>query len=158
MLNFLIWATVAAASAPPAYFEPLQALVGHCWTAQLGKPGLTDTQCFDALYGGALIHNTHVVKGGKTPYEGTTIFSYDGKNQRLRYHYFTSTGAVSEGHASVGESGLVWVEVHVGTDGKRTELRSSFEQISEREYRVSTQSDNDEAPVGVRLYQRVEKP
>ena len=152
----LFLASAHVATPPDDRFAPLAPLMGHCWVADMGS-GFTDQQCFKDLYAGALVHSEHVVSGGKKPYQGTTIFSWDGTKERLRYHYFTSTDAVSEGHAELDGKELVMVESHVDPAGKRIDLRNAFVVVSPDEYRVEPRSAHPGGPQGVRVYKRVEK-
>ena len=125
----------AAGAALEPHFAPLEFLAGHCWKAKF-PDGKQDVQCFEALYGGKLMQSDHVVLGSQPRYEGRTVFSWDAAHKRIRYHYFTSTGAVSEGHFEQGENGFVIPERHVGDDGKVTELESSYRPDGEYAYRV----------------------
>lgn len=124
-----------AGAALEAHFSSLEFLVGHCWKAAF-PDGKQDVQCFESLYGGKLVQSEHVVLGSEPRYEGRTVFSWDAKQNRIRFHYFTSTGAVSEGHFAPGADGIVIPERHVGDDGKVTELESSYRPDGEYAYRV----------------------
>lgn len=126
---------IAAESAAP--FAALDFLVGHCWQAKF-KNGQRDIQCYERLYDGKFVQSKHTVIGADPPYAGTTIFSWDGKEQRIRFHYFTSTGAVSEGHFAEGVDGIVIPERHVGQDGKVTEMESRYQPVGTYGYRVVT--------------------
>lgn len=126
-----------AARALEPHFAPLAYLVGHCWEATF-KNGQRDVQCFDALYGGKLVRSTHVVHGSEPRYEGVSMFSWDGDRQRLRFHYFTSTGAVSEGHFARDADGLVIPERHVDKHGAVIELETRYRQDGDRGYHVVT--------------------
>lgn len=145
MLPFLLYSALftACVSAPQRaravepHFAPLEYLVGHCWRATF-KNGQQDVQCYQALYGGKLLQATHVVEGSQPRYEGVSIFSWDAANKRLRYHYFTSTGAVSEGHFANDAEGIVIPERHVGDDGKVTELETRYQREGDDAYRVVT--------------------
>lgn len=158
----LLLAPLAAASAaePAAqHFAPLQFLLGHCWGADFGD-GKRDVQCFRSMYDGALVHNTHVVVGSEPRYEGTTIYSWDAGNERLRFHYFTSTGAVSEGHLRATADGYTIPERHVGPDGNLIELESTFSRDGEHAYRVVTRQRRGEEwiELGAYRYQSLDAP
>ena len=135
---------IAAALAAPAtsfaiepHFKPLEYLVGHCWRASF-KNGQQDVQCYRSLYGGKLLQSTHVVEGSQPRYEGMSVFSWDAAHKRVRYHYFTSTGAVSEGYFDNRAEGIVIPERHVGDDGKVTELETRYERDGGDAYKVVT--------------------
>lgn len=149
----------AGATEAASHFAPLQYLLGYCWQADFGE-GKRDVQCFKPMYGGALVHNTHVVIGTEPRYEGTTIFSWDAAHERLRFHYFTSTGAVSEGHLLADASGYIIPEQHVGADGEVIELVSSFVRDGDHAYRVVTRQrrGDDWIEVGSYRYVRMDAP
>lgn len=131
-----------AAAAQPAttlepHFAPLEYMIGHCWRAKF-KNGQQDVQCYRALYGGRLVEATHVVEGSQPRYEGVSIFSWDATNKRLRFHYFTSTGAVSEGHFANDAEGALIPERHVAEDGTITEMETRYRRDGDKAYRVVT--------------------
>lgn len=120
------------------HFAPLAHLVGHCWRASF-PDGKRDLQCFESLYGGKLVGNSHMVQGSDPLYEGQTIFSWDEANKRIRFHYFTSEGAVSEGYFVADADGTMTIlERHVGKDGTVTELANDYLADGDRAYRVVT--------------------
>lgn len=116
-------------------FAPIAFLVGHCWRASFSDT-MRDLQCFESLYGGKLIGNTHRVQGSDPLYQGQTIFSWDDAKKRIRFHYFTSTGAVSEGYFEQTQDGIMVPERHVDPEGKVTEMRNWFLPDGEFAYRV----------------------
>jgi len=150
----------AQSPTPEQRFAPIAALVGHCWTAPMGDSGAWDEACYEWVYDRAFVRSNHTVRGGKGVYQGTTMFSWDGRQQRLRYHYFTSTGAVSEGQVEVVEGIPVFVETHVDTEGKEIRLRSQLRVDGDRGFSVETSrvGGSGDSPVGVRRYTRVEDP
>lgn len=146
LVRALILAAVPACSANGAELraelQPLASLVSHCWMADLGE-GKRDVQCFQPMYGGAMVQNTHMVLGTQPRYEGLTVYSWDGENRRIRFHYFTSTGAVSEGYAVPGKSGLSFPERHVDSDGKLTEVDTQWQFLGGDSYQVITRQKQD---------------
>ena len=73
-----------------------------------------------------------------------SVFSWDAVNKRVRYHYFTSTGAVSEGYFDNRAEGIVIPERHVGDDGKVTELETRYERDGDDAYNVVTREKTAE--------------
>ena len=108
----------AATPAVDPRFEPIAFLVGHCWRAPFPDGKQYDVQCFAPLYDGKLVENTHVVHGSEPVYQGKSMFSWDDVNKHVRFHYFTSTGAVSEGYFAKSAEGHVIPEKHIGPDGR----------------------------------------
>lgn len=156
-LVFLAW-PIAVFAEDADRFAPIAPLVGHCWRAPMSEPGMVDLQCFEWMFERQFVRNTHVVSNPKPIYSGETIFRYDPDAKQLGFHYFTSTGALSQGHLQPTEQGYLVPETHVGADGKRTELRSRFELIDATHFRVRTEILEGEAwgIKGERLYTRVD--
>jgi hypothetical protein len=140
------------------HFDPIAFTVGHCWRAEFSN-GMEDEQCFAAMYDGRMVHNTHVLHGSDPRYGGTTIYSWDAAQGRVRFHYFTSTGAVSEGHLVAHEEGYTVPERHVGADGTVTELESVFRRDGDEAFTVTTRQRKDGAweDFGQRRYVRSQR-
>jgi hypothetical protein len=140
LLTAVLTVFSARASEPTLdpHFAPIAFLVGHCWRADFPDGKQADVQCFESLYGGKLVGNWHVVEGSDPVYEGQTVFSWDDANKRVRYHYFTSTGAVSEGYFVQTAEGATIPERHVSSDGSVIELESSYRPDGKDGYRVVT--------------------
>jgi hypothetical protein len=156
-LFFVLAGTVAADDAF-APFAPIAPLVGHCWRAPMDQPGMHDLQCFEWMFERKFVRNTHVVTNPQPIYSGETIYRHDPDAKQLGFHYFTSTGALSQGHLHPTENGYLIPETHVGADGKRTELRSRFEILDATHFRVRTEILEGEAwgIRGERLYTRTD--
>jgi len=76
-------------------------LTGSCWITDF-TPTMSDTHCFEAMYGGAHVRDRHEVKEkGKVVYAGETIYSLDGDS--AGFTYFNSLGGV--GHGAMQPSG-----------------------------------------------------
>lgn len=152
-------AAVEPATTLEPHFAPLDYMIGHCWRAKF-KDGKEDVQCYRALYGGKLVQSTHVVEGSQPRYEGTAIFSWDAANKRLRFHYFTSTGAVSEGFFASDVKGALIPERHVAEDGTITEMETRYQRDGDNAYRVVTSEKTATGWVERRnlLYQREPAP
>ena len=153
-----------AAAAQPAttlepHFAPLDYMIGHCWRAKF-KDGKEDVQCYRALYGGKLVQSTHVVEESQPRYEGMAIFSWDAANKRLRFHYFTSTGAVAEGYFANDAEGVLIPERHVGDDGTITDMETHYQRVGDAAYRVVTREKTKTGWVERMdlLYQREPQP
>ena len=151
----LALAFAAPAAALEPHFAPIAFTVGHCWRAPFPN-GQEDEQCFAPMHGGRLVHNTHVVHGSEPAYGGTTIYSWDADRGRVRFHYFTSTGAVSEGHLLPIEGGYTVPERHVGASGKVTEVESEFRRDGAVAFTVVTRQNRDHGwqDLGRRRYVR----
>jgi hypothetical protein len=154
-----VLAPAAEAPALDPHFAPIAFLVGDCWRAEFSAT-MHDEQCFAPMYDGKLVHNTHRVVGSDPLYQGTTWFSWDAKHERVRFHYFTSTGAVSEGHLVAADDGYVIPERHVGNDGVVTEMENAFVRDGDDGYRVVVRQkiDGEWKQIGNRSYRRLAPP
>jgi hypothetical protein len=117
MIEGLLALALVAGNAGPAEvraeLKPLQFLVGSCWTGTFPDGTKTDTHCFEPVYGGLFIRDRHVVRGGKTLYEGETIHAWDPRQKRLVFTYWANNGSISTGFADPQPSGeIVFPEDH----------------------------------------------
>lgn len=133
-------ATAMADEAPPGALEPLAALAGHCWVAPLGEK-LRDIQCYRWAYNRQFLVTEHMVQGSDPRYEGTTWYGWDGRAQRIVFHYYTSTGAISSGYLLPQDSDWEIVEEHVGSAGDITQVRSRLTLVDAHHYAVQSQHD-----------------
>ena len=106
----IIGLALAAAGAAPPLAQPALApfgpLVGHCWRGEVLGTG-TDTHCFDFVYGGQHIRDRHSVsQGGKTVYEGETLYS--ASKSGIAFTYWNSLGGFGTGTADVAGSNLTF--------------------------------------------------
>jgi hypothetical protein len=101
--------------------RPLAFLVGSCWTGAFPDGKSTDTHCFECVFDGQFIRDRHVVRGGKTPYAGETIYAWHPKRQKIVYTYWASDGSLSTGEAQPGGAGeIVFPEAHASEGGEMT--------------------------------------
>jgi len=63
-------AMAAPAEAPPAPYQPLAFLVGHCWKGTFPDGKATDEHCFSWIYGGKFVRDEHVVHRGEGHADG----------------------------------------------------------------------------------------
>lgn len=145
------------AGALDAHFQPLEFLLGHCWRAAIAEDR-ADLQCFKPVYGGTLVQNHHEVLGTDPRYGGTTFYSFDPKSGQVRFHYFNSSGAVTEGHLVPMEDGFAIPETHTSPDGKVSGLESRFRRDGALAFVVETRRLKNEQweDVATLRYVRVE--
>ena len=92
-----------AASLSPG-LAPLERLAGWCWTGEMA-PGVTDTHCFTAVFGGQHLRDVHRVEhDGKVIYQGETLYSREG--DAISFTYINALGGVGHGTAEPVEGGL----------------------------------------------------
>lgn len=121
MINFLFAVAVAtqASEAGPLRdpLRPLQFFVGSCWTGTFPGGKTTDTHCFDSVFGGKFVRDRHIVRGGKEPYEGETIYGWDPRQKKVVYTYWASDGGLSTGTMEQVDGGLMFPESYEGDRG-----------------------------------------
>ena len=122
MFPIVLFVVVVAAQAPaPASLSeplrPLEFLVGSCWTGTFPGGKSTDTHCFEPVFAGTFIRDRHVVRGGKQPYEGETIYGWDPRQKKVIYTYWASDGAISTGSMERVQGGLMFPESYAGDRG-----------------------------------------
>jgi hypothetical protein len=100
--------------------RPLAFLVGSCWTGTFPGGTSTDTHCFEAVFGGMFVRDRHVVRGGKQPYEGETLYAWDPAKQKVTYTYWASDGAISTGTMEARGDTLRFSESYAGNTGGLT--------------------------------------
>ena len=57
-------AMAAPAEAPPAPYQPLAFLVGHCWKGTFPDGKATDEHCFSWIYGGKFVRDENIESAG----------------------------------------------------------------------------------------------
>ena len=115
--------------------RPLQLLVGSCWTGTFPGGTSTDTHCFEPVFGGAFVRDRHIVRGGKTPYEGETIYAWDAGRKQVVYTYWASDGGFSTGTMETAEGALVFPESHE-RDGRIVKMQNVWTITGKDSYDV----------------------
>jgi hypothetical protein len=110
-------ALTAQASALREPLRPLEFLIGSCWTGTFPGGKTTDTHCFESMFDGKFVRDRHVVRGGKQPYEGETVYAWDSRQKKVVYTYWASDGGMSTGTMEQTEGGLVFPESYEGEGG-----------------------------------------
>lgn len=94
--------------------RPLDFLVGSCWTGTFPDGQATDTHCFESVFDGQFVRDRHVVRGGKRPYAGETLYAWNPAEGKIVFTYWNSDGGLSTGEAqAAGKDEIVFPEVHV---------------------------------------------
>lgn len=134
-LLLVLAAASALAAEVRAELKPLEFLVGSCWTGAFPGGNVTDTHCFESVYGGQFIRDRHAVRGGR-PYQGETLYAWDAAKKKIVYTYWASSGGVSTGVVEPGAAGeLVFPEEHSAGKQKRA-LRNVWTRQGDDAYEV----------------------
>lgn len=89
---------MTAAPAAESPLAPLARLAGHSWKGEFAEGGSWDRHCFE--------------------------WTYDGKDQRIVFHYFNSAGGYSEGDVQPAQNELRFPEERYEQGGKTMLLRT----------------------------------
>jgi hypothetical protein len=116
-------------------FRPLEFLVGHCWVGTFPDGKQTDEHCFEWVFDHKFIRDRHVVRNGKAPYEGETLYGWDPKEKRLAFWYWNSEGEILRGRVDYSPEGIVFPTQYEGKTGP-VELRATWTPQGSEGYRV----------------------
>ncbi len=144
---------LALAGADLPMFEPF---VGACWRAQFSAT-VSDTHCFEAMYGGAHVRDSHEVKdGGKVVYAGETVFSVEGPD--VVFTYVNSTGGIGRGKVSRAGDILKFAGSMRGSPDKPPQpIDSEWRLVDDDHYEVRSLVKSPSDPTGAPLrFTRVE--
>ena len=141
-------AAVGLAAAPATAADdplgPMAFLVGSCWKGAFTADGkVTDTHCFEAVYGGRFIRDRHIVEGAPGPYSGETLYRWDAGARVIRYAYDASDGGHSDGTARAVEGGLRFEDRYTGPDGQPLVMRASWMRDGQDAYLATTEAEED---------------
>lgn len=133
---------MALAASQPGIFDQF---VGACWRADFSAT-LTDTHCFEAMYGGAHVRDRHEVKeNGKIVYAGETIYSVEGSD--TVFTYVNSTGGIGRGKVSRAAELLHFTGSMRGSPGTAPQaIDSEWRLIDGDHYEVRSLVKSPSAP------------
>ena len=117
-------------------FRPLAFLVGDCWEGTFPDGKQTDEHCFEWVYDRKFIRDRHVVRNGKAPYAGETIYGWDAKEKRMAYWYWNSDGEMMAGTVEYRPDSIVF-PTRYETDKGTVELRATWTRTGPDSYRVA---------------------
>jgi hypothetical protein len=131
----------APAEAPPAPYQPLAFLVGHCWKGTFPDGKATDEHCFSWIYGGKFVRDEHVVHRGEGHPDGLgeSIYVWDAASKQLQYLYIESAGGFSRGTVSGEGDALVFPPASYLEKGETQTYRSRWQPAGRDAYDVVTE-------------------
>lgn len=128
-------ATASAADGDP--LAQLRYLEGSCWRAEFSGGQQADYQCVEPMVDGHFLRSKHVVLGTSPEYWGETVYYWDGETKGIRFIYFTSIGATSQGAVHFDEEGTGFVEErYVLEDGHVIDLSAKLSRPAADRYDV----------------------
>src|SRR2546423_12483391 len=80
-------ATAAEGDVQPAEgLKPMAFLAGHCWKGDFPDQKQNDEHCFQWIYAGKALRDTHTVHApGRPDYVGETLYYWDSGSRRVEY-------------------------------------------------------------------------
>jgi hypothetical protein len=109
LLAALVLLPAAVDAEPIAPLQPMSFLAGHCWKGQFPDGKQTDEHCFQWLYGGQALRDTHTVRApDRADYTGETTYYWDADAKRVAFLYIENLGGVSRGTMEPVADGLMF--------------------------------------------------
>jgi len=139
MPKFLAWMLLLAASAaaaePVDAFKPMAFLAGHCWKGQFADGKQSDEHCFQWLYDGRALRDTHTVRAaGRPDYVGETTYYFDSATKRIDWLYIENGGGISRGTVQSDGNALVFPPTEYIGDGQTMTYRVRWSLIDDNAY------------------------
>jgi hypothetical protein len=125
-------------------FQPLEFLVGSCWSGTFPDGKQTDEHCFEWVFDRKFIRDRHVVRNGKAPYAGETIYGWDAKQKQMAYWYWNSKGEVITGTVEY-QGGTIVFPTRYETEKGTVEMRAMWTRTGPDSYRVDQSRREGEA-------------
>ena len=136
------WAVPMTARAEPIEaLKPMAFLAGHCWKGDFPGGKQTDEHCFEWLYGGRALRDTHTVRTpGRPDYIGETTYYWDAAAKRVEYLYIENLGGVSRGTMESAEGALVFPPTQYVAPGEAMTYRSRWSRIGDTAYEAFSEA------------------
>ena len=104
----------------------------------------TAEHCFEWVYEGRFLRDRHIVRGGRKPYRGETLYYWDATGKAITYVYFNSEGGVSRGTATAEGDTLVFpFERHTFEGGATVEYGTTWKREGDDRYVAITRELKD---------------
>ena len=128
-------AVVDAAAEPVDALKPMAFLAGHCWKGDFPDGKQSDEHCFQWLYGGKALRDTHTVRApGRPDYVGETTYYWESGAKRVEYLYVENLGGVSRGTMESAPGALVFPPTQYVADGKAMTYRVRWTLLDDSSY------------------------
>jgi hypothetical protein len=135
-LMLLLLSSTAAMAEPIAALKPMAFLAGHCWKGEFpGGKQQTDEHCFQWLYNGKALRDTHTVRTpGKPEYVGETTYYWDAAAKRVEYLYIENFGGISRGTMESTPTALVFPATQYIAEGEMSTYRVRWTPVGDDAY------------------------
>ena len=131
----LLVVSAIAHADPIEPLRPMAFLAGHCWKGEFAGGGTTDEHCFQWLYDGRALRDSHTVRApGRPDYAGETTYYWDSGARRVAFLYIENLGGVSRGTVDAMRDGLSFPPTQYIADGDSTTYRARWTRQGEDAY------------------------
>lgn len=140
LLRLLMFGSAAHAGEPAADrpLAPLAFLAGYCWNGTFADGKTTDEHCYEWVYGGKFLRDRHLVRGGPQPYQGESLYFWDGEQKALAYIYFNSDGGVSRGTLKIEGDTLLFPTERYSEGATTREFSTTLMRDGDERYATVT--------------------
>jgi hypothetical protein len=120
---------------PVDALKPMAFLAGHCWNGVFPDKRQNDEHCFQWVYNGNALRDTHTVRApGRPDYIGETTYYWDSGSKRVEFLYIENLGGVSHGTMESTPGALVFPPTQYVADGQSMTYRVRWTLISDSSY------------------------
>jgi hypothetical protein len=121
-------------------------LAGHCWKGDFPGNKQNDEHCFQWLYGGKALRDTHTVRTPKRPdYVGETTYYWDSESKRVEYLYIENLGGISRGTMESTPGALVFPPTQYIAGGQSMTYRVRWTLIDDSSYEAWSEKQDKDA-------------
>ena len=126
--------------------QPLAFLAGHCFKGEVANGKDVDEHCFQWIYGGKALRDTHVVRGaGHADYAGESTYYWDSLARRIDYLYIENQGGIMRGSVEPADGALVFPATSFVGDGIALTIRVRWTILADGSYEAwSEMQDKDD--------------
>jgi hypothetical protein len=126
--------------------RPLAFLAGHCFRGELANGKDVDEHCFQWLYGGRALRDTHMVRGaGHADYAGETTYYWDSLAKRIEYLYIENQGGIMRGAVESADGALVFPATSFVADGTALTIRARWTLLADGSYEAWSEMQDGHA-------------
>jgi hypothetical protein len=142
-LLLLLFVPVVVAAEPIEALKPMAFLTGYCWKGDFSDGKQTDEHCFQWLYGGKALRDTHTVRApGRPDYVGETTYYWDSLAKRVEYLYVENLGGVSRGTMESTPGALVFPATQYVADGTAMTYRVHWTRLNDSSYEAWSEAQD----------------
>lgn len=134
---------MAAAAEPIEALKPMAFLAGHCWKGDFTDAKQTDEHCFQWLYNGKALRDTHTVRAaGRPDYVGETTYYWDSASRRVEWLYLENAGGLSRGTVQSEPGALVFPPTQFVEGGSAMTFRVRWTLVGSDAYEAWSEAQD----------------